>query len=103
MMSYEETLANTFMGVDRKKIPWWPLIDNDKCDGCAGEYDCLKFCPHRVFISIKDPLIIEVENRYNCVVFCRACQKMCPKDAISFPNKSDVLKIIKDVRSAGGE
>jgi NAD-dependent dihydropyrimidine dehydrogenase PreA subunit len=97
-MSTDTEVGVTFMGVDRKKIPWWPKIDGQLCDGCSGGYDCLKFCPHRVYRSVTDPVRIEVENPYNCVVFCQACKKMCPRDAISFPEKSEVLKIIKTVR-----
>ena len=89
----------TFMSVDREKIPWWPTINLDKCDGCNSEYDCLKFCPHRVYKPLENPLGIQVENQYNCVVFCQACKKMCPKDAISFPSKADILKLIKSERA----
>lgn len=95
----EGGIGSTFMGVAREKIPWWPNIDASKCDGCSGEFDCLKFCPHQVYKPSADSRLIEVENKFNCVVFCRACQKMCPKDALSFPNKSDILKTIKEARS----
>ncbi|MHA1780062.1 MAG: 4Fe-4S dicluster domain-containing protein [Candidatus Thorarchaeota archaeon] len=97
--SSELNPESTFMGVARTKIPWWPKIDLEKCDGCNGEYDCLNFCPHRVYRPLEDPFRIEVENRYNCVVFCQACKKMCPKDAISFPSKGDILKLIKAERA----
>ncbi len=99
MTPTESGTETTFMGVKREKIPWWPFIDLEKCDGCNGEYDCLKFCPHRVYKSLENPLRITVENRYNCVVFCQACSKMCPKDAITFPSKGDILKLIKAERT----
>ena len=99
MTSSKSGSGTTFMGVDREKIPWWPTIDLDMCDGCNGEYDCLKFCPHKVYRPLENPSGIEVENKYNCVVFCQACSKMCPKDAISFPAKGDILKIIKAERA----
>ncbi|MHA1495799.1 MAG: 4Fe-4S dicluster domain-containing protein [Candidatus Thorarchaeota archaeon] len=99
MTSSESGAETTFMGVEREKIPWWPTIDFEKCDGCNSEYDCLKFCPHRVYKPLENPSRIEVENQYNCVVFCRACSKMCPKDAISFPAKGDILKLIKAERA----
>ena len=95
----ESDPGTTFMGVERDKIPWWPIIDLEKCDGCNGEFDCLKFCPHKVYTPRDNPLRIEVENQYNCVVFCQACSKMCPKDAISFPSKGNILKIIKAERA----
>jgi ferredoxin len=31
-------------------------------------------------------------------VFCRACQKVCAADALSFPEKKEILKLIKNVR-----
>ena len=95
----EGGIGSTFMSVAREKIPWWPEIDASKCDSCSGEFDCLKFCPHQVFKIVDTPPLIEVENKYNCVVFCKACKKMCPRDALFFPNKSDILKIIKEARS----
>ncbi|MEM2143656.1 MAG: ferredoxin family protein [Candidatus Thorarchaeota archaeon] len=91
------------MGVDRRLIPWWPRIDTTLCDGCGGAYDCLKFCPHHVYRSRSGPPYIEVENPYNCVVFCQACKKMCPKGAISFPDKSEILGLIKAARIASDE
>ncbi len=94
-MSNESESGTTFMGVPREKIPWWPHIDLNLCDGCGGEFDCLKFCPHGVYRPSADRSHIEVESPYNCVVFCQACKKMCPKNAISFPQKSEILKIIK--------
>ncbi|MFW9909723.1 MAG: ferredoxin family protein [Candidatus Thorarchaeota archaeon] len=99
MMSSKTGSSTTFMGVERKKIPWWPSIDSEDCDGCNGEYDCLKFCPHGVFKPLENTIRISVENKYNCVVFCQACSKMCPKSAISFPSKSDILKLIKTERA----
>ncbi|MFW9801948.1 MAG: ferredoxin family protein [Candidatus Thorarchaeota archaeon] len=99
MTSSESGSDETFMGVARDKIPWWPTIDLERCDGCNGEYDCLKFCPHRVYKPIETPSRISVENPYNCVVFCQACKKMCPKDAISFPSKGEILKLIKTERA----
>ncbi|UCE08975.1 MAG: ferredoxin family protein [Candidatus Thorarchaeota archaeon] len=89
----------TFMGVDREKIPWWPTIDLQDCDGCSGDYDCLKFCPHGVYKPLENSSRIAVENPYNCVVFCQACKKMCPKNAISFPSKRAILDLIKNERA----
>lgn len=99
-MSNESDPSGTFMGVSRTTIPWWPTVDADLCDGCDGGYDCLKFCPHGVYKKLTNPAIIEVENKFNCVVFCQACKKMCPKDAITFPKKAEILQIIKEARKS---
>ena len=85
----------TFMGVPRKKIPWFPTIDYSKCYFCM---ECDKFCPHQVYERREgDPKLV-VANPTNCVVFCRACAKTCGPDALSFPNKQEVVELIKHLR-----
>jgi len=88
----------TYMGVPRKDIPWYPIIDYNKCDLCGKDPQCLKFCPHGVFDEEKDSKKLVVRNPENCVVFCRSCRKVCAKDALSFLNKTEVLEIIKKKR-----
>jgi len=87
-----------YMGIPRKDIPWYPIINYGKCDLCGGEPQCLKFCPHEVFEVDKDAKKLVVKNPENCVVFCRSCRKVCDKDALSFLNKAEVLDIIKKKR-----
>lgn len=89
---------DTYMGVPRSKIPWYPIIDTKKCNQCDGEPQCLKFCPHGVFEFNKEKKEFIVQNRNNCVVFCRTCLKVCATEALVFPEKKEVLKVIKDVR-----
>jgi NAD-dependent dihydropyrimidine dehydrogenase PreA subunit len=86
----------TFMGVQRNKLPWWPTIDYKKCNFCM---ECDKFCPHDVYErnDDEDKKLI-VKNPYNCVVFCRACSKACALDALTFPNKQQITKLIKKLR-----
>lgn len=87
---------STFMGVPREKIDWSPEIDYDKCNYCM---ECVKFCPHNVYeVKENEDKKLIVKNRDNCVVFCRACGKTCGVDAISFPNKNEVTKEIKEIR-----
>ena len=86
------------MGVPRKEIPWSPIIVYGKCNLCDGEPQCLKFCPHNVYGVEGNPPKLIVKNPVNCVVFCRSCRKVCAVDALNFPSKPDVLKIIKDKR-----
>ena len=40
-----------------------------------------------------------VANPNNCVVFCRACSKTCGPDALSFPDKTEILAQIKQIRA----
>ena len=88
----------TFMGVLREKIPWFPTIDYSKCDFCM---ECDKFCPHQVFERREGEVKLVVANPANCVVFCRACAKTCGPDALSFPNKQEVIELIKRLREEG--
>lgn len=88
----------TYMGVPRKEIPWSPIIDYEKCNLCDGAPQCLKFCPHNVFGVEDKPPKLAVKNPDNCVVFCRSCRKVCASDALNFPSKPAVLKIIKEKR-----
>jgi NAD-dependent dihydropyrimidine dehydrogenase PreA subunit len=87
---------DTFMGVPREKIPWYPTIDYDKCDFCM---ECDKFCPHKVFERREgEERKLVVANPGNCVVFCRACGKTCAPDALSFPDKKEITALIKRLR-----
>ncbi len=88
----------TYMGVPRSKIPWYPSIDQQKCNQCDGDPQCLRFCPHGVFEYNKEKKEFIVRTPHNCVVFCRACQKVCATDALDFPEKKGILKVIKNAR-----
>jgi NAD-dependent dihydropyrimidine dehydrogenase PreA subunit len=85
----------TFMGVSRDKVPWFPTIDYNKCNFCM---ECATFCPHRVFERREGDRKLVVANPNHCVVFCRACSKTCGPDALSFPNKTEILALIKQIR-----
>ena len=93
----------TFMGVERDKIDWSPRIDFDVCNYCM---ECVDFCPHQVFEEFKDEKTGErrfiIKNPDNCVVFCRACSKTCGLDCMSFPNKAETTKRIKQLRKEAG-
>ncbi|MFB3881391.1 MAG: ATP-binding protein [Armatimonadota bacterium] len=89
---------DTFMGVPREKIPWFPTIDYSKCDFCM---ECDKFCPHQVYEKREGDRKLVVANPRNCVVFCRACAKTCGPDALSFPGKQEIIELIKRLREEG--
>jgi NAD-dependent dihydropyrimidine dehydrogenase PreA subunit len=86
----------TFMGVERNKIDWKPAIDYAKCDFCL---ECAKFCPHKVFeVRENEEIKLILRNPNNCVVFCRACSKICGPDALTFPDKNLTTQRIKEIR-----
>ncbi|MEM2486098.1 MAG: hypothetical protein QXY73_02135 [Candidatus Bathyarchaeia archaeon] len=40
-----------------------------------------------------------VERPFNCVVFCTACEKVCPiPGALTFPSKTEVSNMINKLR-----
>ena len=87
---------DTFMGVPRNRIDWSPRLDYSKCNYCM---ECVKFCPHKVYeVRENEEVKLIVKNPDNCVVFCRACGKTCGPDAISFPDKVETTKKIKEIR-----
>lgn len=88
----------TYMGVPRNRIPWFPTVDYSKCSLCEGDPQCLRFCPHDVYRIDESQKKLNVENPYNCVVFCRSCRKVCAPDALSFPSKPEILSLIKKLR-----
>jgi NAD-dependent dihydropyrimidine dehydrogenase PreA subunit len=60
--------------------------------------ECDTFCPHRVFERREGDRKLVVVNPNHCVVFCRACSKTCGPEALSFPNKTEILALIKQIR-----
>jgi len=86
-------MSGYYMGIPRKEIPWYLTIDENLCNNCGN---CLNFCDNDVFSQ--DNLSMKVVNPYNCVVGCNACAKDCPEGAISFPEKKELVQILKELR-----
>lgn len=81
--------------VPREKIPWYPSIDEEKCDGCRV---CFQFCQHGVYTWDEKSNIIKVTQPFQCVVGCNGCQSLCVQGAISFPDLDAVHEIIRKLR-----
>ncbi len=84
----------TYMGIPRDLIPWSPIIDPDRCIGCG---ECLNTCPNNVFVLNEAENKMEVANPQNCVVLCDKCAGFCPQEAITFPDKEQFKKVLKDL------
>jgi NAD-dependent dihydropyrimidine dehydrogenase PreA subunit len=67
------------------KLPdrrWYPVIDYSRCTNCM---ECLDFCLFGVYgVDNLDRLI--VENQDSCKRGCPACSRVCPEQAIMFPD-----------------
>jgi len=76
---------------------WYPTVFPDRCDGCEGSEhpECIKFCPYGVFV-LRDGKALVI-NPLKCVYGCIACERLCPKKAIAFPQRiATMQKIPKD-------
>ncbi|MCD6372995.1 MAG: ferredoxin family protein [Thermococcus sp.] len=78
-------------GVDRKDIEWYPKINYDRCAGCGI---CFITCGRRVFEWDRENGKPVVARPYNCMVGCSTCATLCPCDAIEFPPKEYIKKLV---------
>ncbi len=78
-------------GIPREEIPWFPTIHEEKCIGCQ---ECITICKNGVLAFDEPSRKSKVVNPYNCVVECRTCARLCPADAISFPEAAEFTAFI---------
>jgi len=93
-------MANTedlkdFLGIPRKLIPWFPIIDDELCSDCGL---CVKACKHGTYAYRDDSDKVVVANPYHCEVYCESCRFQCPVGAISFPDRKGIKLIFKELR-----
>jgi NAD-dependent dihydropyrimidine dehydrogenase PreA subunit len=81
------------MGIPRELIPWFPKIDPDKC---INDGVCIDFCDNGVFAQLDISTV--VANPLNCVVGCSSCARVCPSDALSFPDNEEFVAILQQLR-----
>jgi NAD-dependent dihydropyrimidine dehydrogenase PreA subunit len=60
---------------------WYPVIDYNRCTNCL---ECLDFCLFGVY-GVDSLERIVVENQDQCKKGCPACSRVCPQQAIIFP------------------
>jgi NAD-dependent dihydropyrimidine dehydrogenase PreA subunit len=89
----------SYEGIPRKKIPWYPIINYEKCVSCGK---CVDFCHMRTFgVEEKDGKKRSIVKDLNaCVVLCRGCEDNCPAGAISHPSVEETQKIIDNLKKA---
>lgn len=60
---------------------WYPVIDYSRCTNCM---ECLDFCLFGVYgVDGMDRILVEEQD--NCKRGCPACSRVCPANAIIFP------------------
>lgn len=82
-------------GIPRREVPWYPTVNYELCIGCRS---CIEFCPANVYDwdDAEDHPI--VARPYDCTVYCKGCANACPEDAISFPDKEQIVALVKELR-----
>jgi NAD-dependent dihydropyrimidine dehydrogenase PreA subunit len=60
---------------------WYPVIDYTRCTNCM---ECIDFCLFGVY-GVDGQERILVEQQDNCKKGCPACSRVCPENAIIFP------------------
>ena len=77
---------------------WYPVIDYSRCTNCM---ECIDFCLFGVYgVDRVDTILVEQPD--NCRKGCPACSRVCPENAIIFPqHKSPAIAGSPD-ENAGG-
>ncbi len=76
---------------------WYPVIDYSRCTNCM---ECIDFCLFGVY-GVDRVETILVEQPDNCRKGCPACSRVCPENAIIFPQHKTPAIAGADVLEAG--
>ena len=88
---------NKYLGLPRNDIPWYPAIDYELCNNCGL---CLEKCDHKVYAYEGEKVV--VAQPYECLVGCESCRYRCPIDAISFPSRDELKRMLRALRGKYG-
>jgi hypothetical protein len=77
---------------------WYPVIDYSRCTNCM---ECIDFCLFGVYgVDRVDTILVEQPD--NCRKGCPACSRVCPENAIIFPqHKSPAIAGSPDGQAGG--
>jgi len=71
----------TVIGGEDVRRRWYPVIDYSRCTNCM---ECIDFCLFGVYgVDGADRILVEQQD--NCKKGCPACSRVCPVNAIFFP------------------
>jgi len=96
-----ETAAALFTPEQMLQTParrWYPVIDYSRCTNCM---ECIDFCLFGVY-GVDSLDRIHVENQDSCKKGCPACSRVCPEQAIMFPDYKTAAIAGAPVGNIGG-
>jgi Pyruvate/2-oxoacid:ferredoxin oxidoreductase delta subunit len=77
---------------------WYPVIDYSRCTNCM---ECIDFCLFGVYgVDGGDRILVEQQD--NCKKGCPACSRVCPENAIIFPEHKTPAIAGSEVGTAAG-
>lgn len=76
---------------------WYPVIDFSRCTNCM---ECIDFCLFGVY-GVDGAETILVEQPDNCRKGCPACSRVCPENAIIFPQHKTPAIAGSSIENAG--
>jgi NAD-dependent dihydropyrimidine dehydrogenase PreA subunit len=80
--SHESPLGVVPLRIEEHPVRrWYPVIDYSRCTNCM---ECIDFCLFGVYGVDRSETIL-VEQPDNCRKGCPACSRVCPENAIIFP------------------
>ncbi|MDE3032398.1 MAG: ferredoxin family protein [Acidobacteriota bacterium] len=87
--------ANTdsWHGIPRQEIPWFPTVNAQACIGCEL---CYVTCGRGVY-ELKERKAFAAQP-YACMVGCSTCARVCPTEAIHFPDGDVVRRVEREHR-----
>ncbi len=90
--------STTYLGIPREQIQWYPIIELSKCPGCKLCIEVCEGAAHDVYEfddSSKKPIVAKPTH---CLVGCKACGRVCPTKAITFPSRDELKQMLRDLR-----
>jgi NAD-dependent dihydropyrimidine dehydrogenase PreA subunit len=85
------TGTQSWHGIPRNEIPWFPTVNAETCIGCTL---CYVTCGRGVY-EMKDRVAV-ASRPYECMVGCSTCATVCPVEAIDFPGRDLVWKLERE-------
>jgi NAD-dependent dihydropyrimidine dehydrogenase PreA subunit len=90
-------LAQVLSIDEQVKRRWYPVIDFSRCTNCL---ECIDFCLFGVYgVDDADKVLVELPD--HCRKGCPACSRVCPENAILFPQHK-LPAIAGDLLEPGG-